>query len=169
MTTIRKATVEDLASIMEIIADAQHFLRTEGVDQWQDGYPTQAIMAEDIEQRNLYVIENSHATIIAIAAIIFDSEPTYSTIHNGKWPNSAPYAVIHRMAVRKATRRSGLAKQLFRYAEQLCQERGIKNIRVDTHSENSAMQSLLQRLGYTYCGQITLQSGAPRIAYIKEF
>lgn len=169
MTTIRKATFEDLASIMEIIADAQHFLRAEGVDQWQDGYPTQAIMAEDIEQGNLYVIEESNAAIVAIAAIIFDREPTYSTIHNGEWPNNAPYAVIHRMAIRKAARRSGLAKQLFRYAEQLCQERDIKNIRVDTHSENNAMQSLLQRLGYTYCGQITLQSGAPRIAYIKEF
>ncbi len=169
MTTIRKATRNDLIHIMEIIADAQHFLRAEGVDQWQDGYPTEAIIAEDIERGNLYVAECDNAEICAIAAIIFDGEPTYSTIHNGEWPNDAPYAVIHRMAIRSTARRSGLALSLFAFAEELCRKRDLNNIRVDTHSDNRAMQSLLRRLNYTYCGQITLQSGAPRIAFIKEF
>jgi ribosomal protein S18 acetylase RimI-like enzyme len=53
------------------------------------------------------------------------------------------------------------------YAEELALQRGVNNIRVDTHNDNIAMQSLLNNLGFVFCGEITLLSGAPRIAFQK--
>jgi RimJ/RimL family protein N-acetyltransferase len=53
------------------------------------------------------------------------------------------------------------------YAEELALQIGIEDIRVDTHSDNLAMQTLLARLDYKLCGTITLLSGAPRIAFQK--
>ena len=76
--------------------------------------------------------------------------------------------VVHRLAVRNSALGSGLAQTMMLYAETLALDSGVTDIRVDTHQDNLAMQSLLDRLGYTLCGAITLLSGAARIAYQKE-
>lgn len=169
MTTIRKASLADLGQIMDIVADAQRFLRDSGVDQWQDNYPTAEIMACDIARGELYVAEQADERVVAIATISFAGEPTYQTIYDGEWPNNEPYAVIHRAAIRHGERCRGLAKQLFAFAEQLSAEQGVSNIRVDTHADNLVMQHLLDRCGYMRCGVITLCSGASRVAYIKQW
>jgi GNAT superfamily N-acetyltransferase len=163
---IRKSNRADIPSIMEIISHAQSLLRSGGVDQWQDGYPTAEIIAADIAKSESYLLENN-GVILATAVISFTGEITYNTI-DGQWINSNPYVVVHRLAVRDAARRSGLAQQLMLYAEALALNRGINDIRVDTHQDNLAMQALLDRLGYTLCGKITLLSGAARIAYQKQ-
>lgn len=163
---IRKAVKDDIAAIMACIADAQRFLRSLGVDQWQDGYPTADIIENDIESEHSFVVEQS-GEVVATAVISFDGEPTYSTIE-GEWLNSNPYAVIHRLAVLDLARGKGYAKELFDYAESLCQERQIADIRVDTHADNRVMQRLLSQLEYRYCGEITLTSGAKRIALQKS-
>jgi RimJ/RimL family protein N-acetyltransferase len=54
------------------------------------------------------------------------------------------------------------------YVEELCAERGVADVRIDTHRDNLAMRSLLKKMGYTHCGRITLISGAYREAYHKE-
>lgn len=162
---IRKSKLDDIAAIMEIIADAQALLRSQGVDQWQDGYPTVDVITKDIANDDSYVLEDE-GTVIATAVISFAGEVTYNTI-DGQWLNDNDYVVVHRLAVRNSALRGGLARQMMLYAEKLAHERNISDIRVDTHSDNLAMQSLLTSLGYTLCGKITLLSGAPRIAFQK--
>ena len=81
--------------------------------------------------------------------------------------NENPYAVVHRIAVADACRRKGIAREILHYTEELCAERGIKDIRIDTHRDNLAMRSLLKKMGYSHCGRITLTSGAFREAYHK--
>lgn len=161
----RLATYSDIQVIMACIHDAQALLRECDVDQWQDGYPTAEIIAEDISRGDSFVITEGN-DILATAVICFSGEPTYKIIR-GKWLNDEKYAVIHRLAVRKEARGTGLAKRLFAFAEQLCSEHNIGNIRVDTHRDNAIMQQLLHSLGYTLCGEITLTSGATRIALHK--
>lgn len=164
---IRHAQPSDTERIMLIIADAQRFLRDCDVDQWQDGYPTTEIICSDIEQGYSYVATTESDEVVAVATISFDGESTYDTIRNGAWTNDEPYAVIHRLAVSDMVRGQGLAKAMFSFAEELCKQRAIRNIRVDTHADNRVMQQLLERLGYDKCGEITLTSGASRLAYIK--
>lgn len=162
---IRKSNREDLPAIMAIVADAQALLRSQGVDQWQDGYPTEKIIAGDIANDDSYVLEDE-GVVIATAVISFAGEVTYNSI-DGQWLNDNDYVVVHRLAVRNSALRGGHARQMMLYAEELALQRGVNNIRVDTHSDNKAMQSLLTSLGYTLCGKITLLSGAPRIAFQK--
>ena len=163
---IRRTELADIASVMEVIADAQRRLRDSGVDQWQDGYPTAEIIAADVAQAESYVytIDNK---IVATAVISFAGEITYTQI-DGKWMDDSPYVVIHRLAVRAGYERQGLAVKMFDFAHTLAAERGITSARVDTHRDNRAMQSLLAGQGYKLCGEITLQSGAKRIAYQKQ-
>lgn len=164
--TIRKATTADIDAIMACIADAQALLKSCGVDQWQDGYPTADIIRSDIARGESFVTTEGE-DVVATAVISFSDEPTYKTIE-GEWKNNNPYAVIHRLAVRNTSYGKGYAKAIFNYAEQLCTEGKVSDLRVDTHADNRIMQRLLDELGYKYCGVITLLSGAKRIALQKS-
>ena len=48
---IRMAYPNEINRIMEIIQDGKDSLAAAGVDQWQDGYPDQEIIFEDILER----------------------------------------------------------------------------------------------------------------------
>ncbi len=162
----RKGKGADLERIMELVADAQNWFRVQGVDQWQDGYPTQEIISSDILSGSNYIVEYN-GVIVATFVLSFAGEPTYSVIKGRGWLNEKPYAVVHRIAVADECRRKGVALEILHFVEELCAEREIKDIRIDTHRDNVAMRSLLKKLGYTRCGRITLASGALREAYHK--
>ncbi len=163
----RKGEEKDLEQIMELVADAQNWFAKQNIDQWQDGYPTQELILSDILSGNNYIVE-LNGVISATFVASFDGEPTYNEIKGKGWLNDRPYAVVHRIAVSDIHRRKGIAKEILHFAEELCVERGVKDIRIDTHRDNRAMRSLLKKMGYTHCGRITLTSGASREAYQKE-
>ena len=163
----RKGAESDLERIMELVTDAQNWFREQGIDQWQDGYPTREIISSDILGGENYIIE-LNGVASATAVISFAGEPTYSEIKGKGWLNENRYAVVHRIAVADECRRKGIAKEILHFTEELCAERGISDIRIDTHRDNRAMRSLLKKMEYTHCGRITLTSGAFREAYHKE-
>ena len=162
----RKGRAEDLDGVMALVADAQKWFAGQGIDQWQDGYPTQDIILSDISCNNNYIVDYN-GIVAATFVVSFDGEPTYFEIKGKGWLNENPYAVVHRIAVADKCRRKGIAKEILHYVEELCAERGVKDIRIDTHRDNQAMRSLLKKMGYTHCGRITLTSGAFREAYHK--
>ena len=43
---LRKAVMDDLPLIKEIIDQARFYLKENGVDQWQDGYPSECDITE---------------------------------------------------------------------------------------------------------------------------
>lgn len=161
---IRKSRLEDIGAMMQIIAQSQEWFRSQGIDQWQDGYPTPEVLREDIRLGESYVMELEEK-IVATAVISFTKEPTYTVIYDGDWLNSNPYAVIHRMAVSSILKGQRLAERFIGFAKELCCERGIGDIRIDTHIDNIPMQRLISRVGFIHCGRIVLESGADREAY----
>lgn len=163
----RKGNENDLERIMELVSDAQGWFAKHGIDQWQDGYPARELISSDISYSNNYIVE-LNGVVTATFVVSFDGEPTYSEIKGRGWLNENHYAVVHRIAVADECRRKGIAKEILYYTEELCRERGVADIRIDTHRDNLAMRSLLKKMGYAHCGRITLTSGAFREAYHKE-
>ena len=164
----RNGVESDLERVMELVADAQSWFRKQGVDQWQDGYPTRELILRDILRGENYIVE-CNGVVAATAVISFEGEPTYAEVKGRRWLNDNRYAVVHRIAVSDACRRKGIAKEILHFTQELCAERGICDIRIDTHKDNKAMRSLLKKMGYTHCGRITLTSGAFREAYQLTF
>jgi GNAT superfamily N-acetyltransferase len=160
-------TTQDLPQVMHIIAEAQAFLGAQGVDQWQDGYPDEAIILEDIQTGRGHVLEEM-GEVRAIAAIALDGEPTYDAIYEGAWTTPEPYACFHRTAVGAAFRGTGAADALIQGCEAVAKAAGFYAARIDTHRDNLVMQKMLRRNGYTLCGIIYLESGAERIALEKS-
>ncbi len=160
--------ISDLPQITSIIRDAQLFLASNGIDQWQDGYPDESIILNDISNKESYIIKNIEGDAMGIAMFSTKQEPTYLVIE-GNWltDDKSEYGVIHRMAVSSSHRGEGVAKFIFNTCEQLLVENNISSMRIDTHEGNKAMQDLLQKLGYIYCGIIYLDNGDKRLAYEK--
>jgi hypothetical protein len=51
--------------------------------------------------------------------------------------------------------------------EDLCVSRNVYSIKVDTNFDNIPMLRILEKLKYTYCGEVYFR-GASRKAYEKE-
>jgi GNAT superfamily N-acetyltransferase len=161
---IRKAQAAEVPVIWAILQDAIEQRKQDGSRQWQDGYPNEATVKDDIENGLGYVlIEND--LILAYAAIIFDIEPAYEVIE-GKWLSNGTYAVVHRVATSKLVKGKGIATRFFKLMEDLCMGKKVFSIKVDTNFDNTPMLKIMDKLHYTYCGEVYFR-GSARRAYEK--
>lgn len=161
---IRIAAKEDIDKAFGLIEQGRAFLKQKGIDQWQDGYPDRGSIATDIENGEGYVLDDN-GTVAGYVCISFAGEEAYDKI-DGKWLTDKPYAVIHRMAVDNAYKGKGLAQKFFLFTEDLCAQKGVHSIKVDTDSGNKIMQKILNGLGYVYCGVVNFQN-SDKIAFEK--
>jgi len=160
---VKQAQLCDVKQVLDIIEQNQQYLKEEGIDQWQNGYPNLDSITEDVEQGNCYVLISDKA-IVATAAIIVGIEDTYNIINNGQWfTKDSPYITIHRIAVLPELKGTGLANHFLDFCFKTFTN--CASIRIDTHADNISMQKFLANNGFNYCGEITLNDGSPRIAF----
>ncbi len=161
---IRLSEYADQPQMMELFALASEGLFRAGVDQWQNGYPAPELIRADITHGESYVMV-SDERVVGTAVISFAGEPTYNQI-DGKWLSEGEeYVVIHRLTIHPELRGRGLAGRLMAFAEELCRQRGVRSMRIDTHADNLPMQHAVTGFGFRYCGVILLDNGDPRLAY----
>lgn len=159
----RKATIEDIDSVTAMIKAASARLGAAGIDQWQRGYPNRESVERDVEN-GVGMVLCEGDTIIVYGAVIFTGEPAYNDLTGGKWLTEGDYAVVHRLCVSEIFVGMGFAKRFMSAAEAMASE-SVKSMRIDTHPDNKIMQSLIDRMGYTYCGDVVIESR--RLAYEK--
>ncbi len=158
---IRKATQKDLARCLEIYEIARTKMRENGnPTQWGTEYPYDYLIKEDIELGRLFVAD-SNGSVEGVFLMESGPDETYIEIE-GNWLNSEPYYVIHRIAS------SGVAKGVVKTAVEFALQY-TKNVRIDTHENNFAMQKALEKLGFKHCGTIYVfapwEGKSPRMAY----
>lgn len=73
-----KAERTDAIRIMEIINEAKAFLRSQGVNQWQTGYPAMADINKDLSDGIGYVLKDQ-GRIVGYAGIDARGEAAYDT------------------------------------------------------------------------------------------
>ena len=150
----RRAEPADVPGIMGIVAQAQRYLRESGVDQWQDGYPTEPVLYRDMDYGQGWVFEHE-GELAGYCCISMRHEPSYDVI-DGAWLTEGDnYAVVHRAMISDKYRGTRLARDMFSLAFDLAAGLGKASVRVDTHRDNRAMNRLAeQKLGFTYCGEV---------------
>ena len=162
--SLRKADNADADRIWEILQQAINKRKEEGSDQWQDGYPNAETPLIDIQNKVGFVLELKNE-IVGYTAIIFDGEEAYENIE-GKWLSNGNYAVIHRVAISEKFLGKGIATALFLKIEEFVKAKQIYSIKVDTNFDNVQMLKILDRLQYSYCGEVHFR-GSPRKAFEK--
>jgi GNAT superfamily N-acetyltransferase len=161
---LRKASPAEKPVIWTILQHAIAQRKNDGSDQWQNGYPNEQTIENDIKNGWGYVLV-ADDEVIAYAAVIFDVEPAYTDII-GKWLTNGTYVVVHRVATSNAVKGKGLGAKLFSMIEELSIEHKVYSIKVDTNFDNIPMLKILARLNYTYCGEVSFER-SPRRAYEK--
>lgn len=159
---------KDLSAIMQIIKQAQTYLASQHIEQWQNGYPNEKTILKDLKNNESYVVKSEDSELLATAMFTTKNEPTYKSIH-GDWitGKDATYGVIHRMAVNENFRGAGIARFIFNHCEYYLKQNAIRSMRIDTHEDNLGMQTLLKKLDYKFCGVIYLENNDKRLAFEK--
>lgn len=166
MYTFRKAQLNELSQIWEIIQHAISRRKEEGSEQWQDGYPNPDVLRNDIDKEAGFVLTDSDSkTIIGYCAVMINDEPAYANI-DGKWLTDGDFVVFHRIAISEDHLGKGLAKKMLEYIEALAKSNNISSVKADTNYDNAAMLRIFESMGYAYCGEVLLR-GKPRRAYEK--
>ena len=85
-----KTKKKDLVPIMKVIVEAQALLASHEIDQWQNGYPNESAILEDLKNNESYIVTSKDSTLIGTAMFTTKNEPTYKSIE-GKCRTSRYY------------------------------------------------------------------------------
>jgi GNAT superfamily N-acetyltransferase len=160
----RKAEISDINAIWAILQHAILSRKKDGSEQWQDGYPNPEIIQKDIEKGEGFVLTEGE-TILGYSAILINNEPAYAEIE-GKWLTNDDFVVFHRVAISEKHLGKGLSKIMIQHIEDFAINNTIFSLKVDTNFDNVAMMKILDKSGFTYCGEVYFR-GNPRRAYEK--
>ncbi|WP_207425820.1 GNAT family N-acetyltransferase [Pedobacter sp. SYSU D00535] len=160
----RKAVMEELQPIWDIIRQAIIRRKEDGSNQWQDGYPNPEVIKKDIEAGAGFVLTEGD-TVIGYCTVLVNDEPAYAEIE-GTWLTNDDFVVIHRVAISESHVGKGLAKRILGFVEDYAVSNEIYSIKADTNFDNIAMMKTFEKLDYVYCGEVYFR-GSPRRAYEK--
>ena len=147
---VRKARLEDITTIMEIVALTIKIMHSEGNFQWDNTYPTQEMLEQDIKYGNLYVYCGEYG-VLGFICIDYNIPSEYKSLDRSTLKKTSAF---HRMAVNPGNRRMGIASKLIEKAELVANERGSRLITADTFSKNIKMNNLFEKSGYRFVGEI---------------
>lgn len=139
----RLANLEDLPQILDMYAEIINNMNISGVPIWNDIYPC-AFFAEDIENRQLYVLAEN-GEIIAVTALISSKSGENSI----EWqnPNAKP-SYIARLGVSVQHRRKGIASHLIQKAAETAKNQGSQYLRLLAAEINGPAIALYTAQGF---------------------
>ena len=159
---IRLAFPNEVDAVMKVIEDARKTLAKAGSDQWQNGYPNDDIIIDDIISGQAYVALEE-GELLAYAAVTKSPEVAYEAIYEGAWQGGeTEYLVFHRIAVAADVQGQGVAQT---FLEGLIEGFDYLDFRSDTHAENKPMQHIFEKLGFKKVGKVPVDG--ERLAYQK--
>ena len=152
---IRNADTKELNAIMNLISSCARRMNEQGIQQWDEIYPDEKTIRNDIEKQQLYLLEDEDK-LCGIIAINEYQEPQYKNID---WKFQGKTLVVHRLAIEPSCQRKGYARMLMQFTHKLAKEGHYENIRLDAFVHNPAAVGLYEKLGYRRAGILTFRKG----------
>jgi GNAT superfamily N-acetyltransferase len=154
---VRRAHEDDLPRVGGLLRDCVQKMRADGIDQWDDVYPTAATLAADVAGGGLYLASAEGLPVAGAFAIDERQEPEYAAVD---WSIRSPrVAVVHRLMVHPRCQGRGLGPYLMRFAELRARQLGYGALRLDAFTRNPRSLRLYERLGYRDAGPVTFRKG----------
>ena len=159
---IRKATIDDLDQVYDILKMGRELHKNLNINQWTLSFFKYEEIKAIIEEFYLNIIDGR---IAGVMYIHIGEDPDYKKI-DGSWLNNdREYMVIHRVATHCDFYKRGVAKELITYALDYAKKNKIKSVRIDTHPDNLPMQKTIANFNFTKCGIIYINGKYERYAY----
>lgn len=161
---IRQGKTEDLETIMKMVNETIKIMQEEGIDQWDESYPTLDIFETDKQAKSLFVMEEE-GQIKGSISIDKNLPEEYVPI---PWSTEGLAYTFHRLVVNPFSRGNGVASQLIQFAEILAMKNGATALKIDTYSLNKKAQNLFIKNGFRKVGEMSFHGKAnPFYCYEK--
>ena len=165
---IRHAKILEIPEILSVSRACALYMIQNGIFQWNEYYPSEAIFKNDISRKELYVLVHN-SSIVACITISKFMDVEYESVQWLSQNNRNIY--IHRLAVHPDHQKKGYARQLMDFAETYARDNKFISIRLDTFSQNERNQKFYETRGYRKLEEIYFpnQSTDPFYCYELVF
>lgn len=152
---MRLAIPSDMDTVVTLYHDAITDMNTRGIPQWDDIYPTEAILRDDLQKRQLHVLEADSGVV---AAVVLNEvcDPAYNAV---AWQYPGPWVIVHRLCVTPRVQGQGWGRSLMAAVENWARTNGYTAIRLDAFSLNPHALRMYDRLGYSKRGEAVWRKG----------
>ena len=164
---MRVATMDDLGRVLQIIADGKAALAAQGLDQWQAGSPTPAMLEADVRGGHARLAVDGDGAVLGTVSVFEEGEGRLRQRHlrclahrvgqrRGARAGALRGAPPHGGRLRGPSTGRGLVRSARLFEE--ARARGFASVRVDTHEGNLPMQRTFEKAGMTRCCEIELSN-----------
>lgn len=153
---IRKAELKDLNIIINIFKSAIDTMNGNSIYQWDEIYPDNTILKQDIVSDQMYVgiIDDK---IVSAVVVNNEFDEQYK---NGNWKyDNERFAVVHRLCVSPDYQNKKVGRNTMLMIEELLKKEGIQYIRLDAFSQNPYALRMYKALGYKKIGEANWRKG----------
>ncbi|MDA0637626.1 GNAT family N-acetyltransferase [Nonomuraea sp. MCN248] len=158
--TLRRAELDDLRGVLDLLADTAGWLHSRGVRQWpREGFGPDRIIPL-IEQRVLFLLQDElraldpdgQGALVATIALDRHADPEFWTAADD--PGAALY--VHKLAVARSWSGSGLGDALLDWAGATAYGSGLPWLRLDCAKRNEVLQRYYRRRGFRHVRTVDL-------------
>jgi len=150
------ASDQDLPELKSLYRAATLHMDSQGIPQWDERYPTEAIILDDIHAGLLRVGRIGGRIAVAFAL----EECRAGAYEPAAWRHEAPrFVVLHRLCVHPDFQGQRLSQQAMDALEAETLSRGIDVIRLDVFPQNPAALHLYESRGFEKAGEISYRKG----------
>ncbi len=156
MIRFRLAENIDFPEILALYKSGVASMRAAGIEQWDENYPNESIIKEDIRNSHLYVAVLD-GRIAAAFALNKHIDEEYKT---AAWNNpEADYIAMHRLCVNPEFHRRGIGTACMAEIERIAKAKGHNSVWLDTFSGNPKSLSMYEKIGFHQVGEAFWEKG----------
>lgn len=153
---IRKAQREELKNIVDIFKNAIFVMNENNIPQWDELYPNEEILKEDIEKEQMYLA----VTEKDIAAVFVINREYDDGYIDGSWKYSdKTFVVLHRFCVNPQFQNKGYGGRTLRRMESMLKDMGVESIRLDAFPLNPYAIRMYEKQEYVKVGETNFRKG----------
>lgn len=161
---IQPATKNQIPQIMLLISGVIQHMESQGIFQWDEVYPNQEAIENDLSEGTLYRVTVDDA-IYGIIVLNMHQEPEYQQV---AWEFKGDRVlVVHRIAVNRDWQGKGVGSELMDFAEKFARENHYDVIRLDAFTQNPAAVALYKSREYRLAGSVIFRKG-PLFCFEKD-
>lgn len=152
----RMAELKDLKEIWKLVQNAVNTMIQQNILQWDEIYPNEEVLRQDIEKKQLYVgIYDKQVAVLYVINQEYEEE-----YKNGNWKyEDKSFCVIHRLCVNPIFQNRGIGRTTMQYIEKEVSSMGFQAIRLDAFTGNPFALKLYDNLGYSRVGYADWRKG----------
>jgi GNAT superfamily N-acetyltransferase len=146
----------DLDHVVGLVQEAAAWLRSKGIDQWQEPWPDRAGQRErilnDLLKGKTWLVREGK---IIVATITIDTDEPLDLHERPVWPSDKsqrPALYVRRVIVSRRYARCGLGAALLDWAADVAErDHGAELIRIDVRTTNEKLHDYYKRQHFTRC------------------